>query len=72
MCVAIPCRIESLDDDSDARPARVSLPDGSMRDVDLVLVPEAEVGDYVIAHSGFAISLVSESAALATIELLTR
>ncbi|MCX7935422.1 MAG: HypC/HybG/HupF family hydrogenase formation chaperone [Planctomycetota bacterium] len=29
--------------------------DGIAIDVDLTLVPEAEVGDYVLVHAGFAI-----------------
>lgn len=72
MCVAIPCRIEAFEvDTTGARPARVSLPDGSFRVVDLVMVPEAGVGDYVITHSGFAITLLTSSTAEATIELMT-
>jgi hydrogenase expression/formation protein HypC len=43
------------------------------REVCLVFVPEAQVGDYVIVHVGFAISLLdAEEAArtLATLEAL--
>jgi len=36
---------------------------GIQKDVNLVYVPEAKVGDYVIVHVGFAISRVDESEA---------
>ncbi|MGD2102105.1 MAG: HypC/HybG/HupF family hydrogenase formation chaperone [Acidimicrobiia bacterium] len=72
MCVAVPCRIESIvSGDGPSRPARVSLPDGSIADVDLMMVPDADVGDYVITHSGYAISRVAESSASATLGLLS-
>jgi len=34
-------------------------------------VPEARVGDYVVVHVGFAISLLNEAAALRSLELLS-
>jgi hydrogenase expression/formation protein HypC len=72
MCVAIPCRIESIDTaEGHSRPARVVSADGSTREIDLVLVPDATVGDYVIAHSGLAVSRIDHSVASATFELLT-
>ena len=43
---------------------------GVVREVCLEYVPEAEVGDYAIVHVGFAISLVSEEEAQATLEML--
>lgn len=71
MCVAIPCRIESIDTGAGhSRPAKVLSADGSAREIDLVLVPEAVVGDYVIAHSGLAVSRMDEADAAATFELL--
>jgi hydrogenase maturation factor len=38
--------------------------------VDLLLVPEVVVGDHVFVHSGYAISIVPESAADETLALL--
>jgi hydrogenase expression/formation protein HypC len=43
---------------------------GIMREVCLAYVPEAEVGDYVIVHVGFAISRVDEEEAQQTFQLL--
>ena len=59
MCVAAPARILQIySRSSTSIPATVAIgPHG--HDVDLVMVPEAEVGDVVIVHSGYAISLVS-------------
>jgi hydrogenase expression/formation protein HypC len=43
---------------------------GVTRQVYLDFVPEANVGDYVLVHVGFAISKVDEAEALRTYELL--
>jgi hydrogenase expression/formation protein HypC len=44
--------------------------DGLRREVCLAYVPEAAVGDYVIVHVGFAISVVDEEEARRTLEVL--
>ena len=36
---------------------------GTVRDVSLAYLPEVKVGDYVVVHVGFAISIVDEEAA---------
>jgi len=41
---------------------------GVTKSVSLALVPEADVGDYVIVHVGFAISKLDEEAAKRTLE----
>jgi hydrogenase expression/formation protein HypC len=43
---------------------------GVERVVDLCLVPEATVGDYVVTHAGYAISVLSPIRALETMEML--
>jgi hydrogenase expression/formation protein HypC len=43
---------------------------GITKQVSLAYIPEAEVGDYVIVHVGFAISTVDESEAMQTFEYL--
>jgi hydrogenase expression/formation protein HypC len=43
---------------------------GIVKDVNLAYVPDAQVGDYVIVHVGFAISRLDEEEALSTLELL--
>ena len=41
-----------------------------MTTVSLALVPEAKENDYVIVHAGFAINLLDEEEALATLASL--
>ena len=65
MCLAIPARVvEKLEGDQ----AVVDL-SGVRKPVSLALVPEAQVGDYVIVHVGFAIGMVDPEEAARTLEL---
>ena len=65
MCLAIPAQIEKMD----AQKATVSL-DGSRTDVLLTLVPEASVGDWVLVHAGYAITVLDPQEAKETYDLL--
>jgi hydrogenase expression/formation protein HypC len=70
MCVAIPARIVSIGEKTEvSRPATVCAA-GIERPVDLTLVPQATVGDYVVTHAGYAISVLSRALAVETIEML--
>ncbi|MFA9561927.1 MAG: HypC/HybG/HupF family hydrogenase formation chaperone [Nitrospirota bacterium] len=69
MCLAVPGKIESVQEGKDVRTGLVSF-GGISKDVCLALVPEAGVGDYVIVHVGFAISKVNEDAAKESLALL--
>ncbi len=70
MCLAIPGQILSVAAGNPLmRTARVSF-GGLVKEVCLAYVPEAQVGDYVIVHVGFAISVLDESTALRTLEHL--
>jgi hydrogenase expression/formation protein HypC len=70
MCLAVPGQILSVAaGDPLMRTARVSF-GGMVKEVCLAYVPEAQVGDYVIVHVGFAISVLDESTALRTLEHL--
>jgi hydrogenase expression/formation protein HypC len=64
MCLAVPARITKIDDQM----ATVEV-GGITRDASTVLLPDAGVGDYVLIHAGFSISLVDEDEALETIRL---
>jgi hydrogenase expression/formation protein HypC len=60
MCLAIPGQILSLHGTEPLnRTGRVSF-GGVVKEVSLAYVPDAEVGDYVIVHVGFALSKVDE------------
>ena len=65
MCLAIPSKITKIDN----LMAVIDV-DGVRREASLLLVEDAQVGDYVIVHAGFAISKIDEQAALATLALL--
>lgn len=55
MCLAIPGQILSTAGQDLERMGRVSF-GGVVKEVSLAYVPQAEVGDYVVVHVGFAIS----------------
>ncbi len=71
MCLAIPGKIISIDNQIDDvfRIAKVSF-DGIVKDVNLAMVPEAKIGDYVLVHVGSAISIVDEKEARETMDIL--
>jgi len=62
MCLAIPGKILSIRGEDVARLARVDF-GGIVREVNLGYVPEAGIGEYVIVHVGFALSVVDEAEA---------
>lgn len=60
MCLAIPGKILTCDAaDSTERAGRVSF-GGIVKQISLAFVPEAQVGDHVLVHAGFAISTLDE------------
>jgi hydrogenase expression/formation protein HypC len=69
MCLAIPGKILETVDREGSRIAKVQF-GGITREAFLNFVPEAEVGDYVLVHVGFAISRVDAAEAARTYELL--
>ncbi len=69
MCLAIPGKVLETEQEGESRLGRVEF-GGITRKVSLDLVPEAQVGDYVIVHVGFAISKVDQEEAHRTLELL--
>ncbi|MFH0880548.1 MAG: HypC/HybG/HupF family hydrogenase formation chaperone [Lentisphaerota bacterium] len=63
MCLAVPGKILSiLGNDPLSRMAEVSF-SGVRKMISLAFVPEAEIGNYVIVHVGFAISILDEAEA---------
>lgn len=72
MCLAIPGKIERISgDDPLTRMGRVNF-GGILKEVCLAYVPEAKVGDYVIVHVGFALSVLDEDEAHKVFEYLKR
>ncbi len=70
MCLAIPGRITSVTGDEPLQRAGKVDFGGVLKDVNFAYVPEAKVGDYVIVHVGFALSLVDEKEANEVFEYL--
>jgi hydrogenase expression/formation protein HypC len=69
MCLAVPGKILETVDREGSRLAKVQF-GGITREAYLNFVPEAEVGDYVLVHVGFAISRVDAAEAARTYELI--
>jgi hydrogenase expression/formation protein HypC len=65
MCLAIPSKITKIEDNM----ATIDV-EGVQRKASLLLLEDAQVGDYVIVHAGFAIHKLDEAAARETLDLL--
>ena len=65
MCLAIPAKVIHIEDHM----GTVDM-DGAQRDVSLLLLQDAQIGDYVIVHAGFAIHRIDEADAQASLKLL--
>ena len=71
MCLAIPGRIASVSgDDPIMRVGRVDF-GGIVKEINLAYVPEAGVGDYVLVHVGFALTVIDEAEAKRVFEQLS-
>jgi hydrogenase expression/formation protein HypC len=64
MCLAIPARIISIEEDK----ATVDF-GGVTRVISLALLPDTVVGDYVLVHTGYAIQKVDREEAEKTLDL---
>ncbi len=78
MCLAVPGQIISLaelpPDQANAnlfRTGKVSF-GGIIKEVSLAYVPEATIGNYVIVHVGFALSILDEEEAQQTLQALSQ
>jgi hydrogenase expression/formation protein HypC len=65
VCLAVPALIKTID----GQQAEVDI-DGVSREVSLQLTPEAKEGDYVLLHTGYAISIIDAAEAEETLKLL--
>jgi len=69
MCLGVPGKIVEVYEKGGLKMARVDF-GGIFREACLDYVDEAKVGDYCVIHVGFAISILSESEAMDTLNLL--
>jgi hydrogenase expression/formation protein HypC len=65
MCLAVPALIKSIQGQQ-----AVADIEGVTREISLQLTPEAKVGDYVLLHTGYAISIIDAEEAEETLKLL--
>ena len=68
MCVAVPGRIVQILDGPGLPMATVDF-GGITKQCCLAYLPEAVIGDYTMVQSGFAMTILDESAALASLAL---
>lgn len=65
MCIAVPSKIIAIN----GAMATIDV-QGARREVSLMLLPEeAEIGDYVLVHAGFAIQRIDPEAGVETLSL---
>jgi len=70
MCLAIPGQILSVSgDDPITRIGRVDF-GGIVKEINLAYVPEATIGNHVLVHVGFAITVIDELEAASVFEYL--
>ncbi len=67
MCLAIPAQILEIDEATDT--ASVSL-GGVRRPVSLALIEDAEIGDFVLVHVGYALNKISADEAERTLAMM--
>jgi hydrogenase expression/formation protein HypC len=65
MCLAVPMKLIKKSEFS-----AIAEIGGVKREISLMLLPEAHIGDYVIVHAGFAIQKLNEEEANKRLELL--
>ncbi len=73
MCLSIPGKLIEIVAELDPtfRIGKVDF-EGIQKDVNLAMVPEARIGDYVLVHVGAAISLIDEKEAKITFDILMK
>ena len=69
MCLAVPGKVVEITGEGELRMGKVDFA-GVQRQACLAYVPEVKLGDYVLVHVGFAISVIDEQAAQETLQAL--
>jgi hydrogenase expression/formation protein HypC len=62
MCLGIPGKLLEITEQDSLPMGKVEF-GGIVKDICLAYVPEAQVGEYVLVHVGFAISIIDEQEA---------
>ena len=70
MCLGVPGKVIHIEENpSGMSMGKVSFA-GINKEVCLAYVPEVKVGEYVIVHAGFALSILDEAEALEVFDML--
>ncbi|WP_417908645.1 HypC/HybG/HupF family hydrogenase formation chaperone [Candidatus Electronema sp. PJ] len=69
MCLAVPGKLTDIYEKDSLSMAKIDF-GGIAREICLAYMPEAKIGDYALVHAGFAISLMNEDEAQATLQLI--
>ena len=69
MCLGVPGKVVALLPEDDVLMGKVDF-DGVRRRVCLACVPDVQIGDYVLVHVGFALSVIDEAEAQRVGEML--
>jgi len=64
MCLAVPVQVVSIKGNE----AEVEI-GGVKRRINIMLTPDAKVGDYVLVHTGYSINIIDEEEAQETLKL---
>ena len=69
MCLGVPGKITEIYEANGLKMGKIDF-GGVTREACLAYIPDVEVGEYCIIHVGFAISKLSETEAMETLQLL--
>lgn len=69
MCLGVPGKITAIYESGSLRMGKIDF-GGVVREVCLEALPDVAIGNYVIVHAGFAISILSEEEAQLTLDTL--
>jgi hydrogenase expression/formation protein HypC len=69
MCLAVPGKVLAISGEREFRTGSIGF-GGIARQASLAYLPEAKVGDYVLVHAGFAVSVLEAADAMQTFEYL--
>ncbi len=72
MCLGVPGKVMTIKENETGMKMGVVSFSGISKEVCLAYVPEVKVGDYVVVHVGFAISIVDEEEAKQVFEYLSQ
>ena len=69
MCMAVPGKVIEISGEGMERFATVEV-GSQVRKVSLVMLPEAELGEWILFHTGYALQVLPEAEALAVLDLI--